>query len=302
MSPGAAETLLSGEAAANILLPVSAAEERADKDGIAAAKPKYRIPKRKVTFSDSVHTAPKAKAEQPKQRAASVQQPAFEAATGSPEAIGEPKQQEPAENDLLAVHAFSMQMHGVEEQPAAIQDAIQLEASAEKQQQDSAAPKIYQPAQQAVAQDEDAMAGQWWLSQDGFLQQEEIKFASVPERMDFGATVPEAASGEVATHETTAAIDVANFSPEMAVAAAESAERMQQQQEFGGADDGNSARAEELAEEIMGMLTPEMRQDLRVWNKTEPPTVPVKAREARALKTLKKSQLNALCVASVCAP
>ena len=43
----------------------------------------------------------------------------------------------------------------------------------------------------------------------------------------------------------------------------------------------------------MEMLTPEMRQDLRVWNKTEAPTVPVKAREARALKTLKKSALSA---------
>ena len=135
MSPGAMETLLSGEAAANILLPASAAKMRAEKEGIASAVPssKYRI-KRKIIPSDGDRTAQKAKAEQQTQRDASVPRLAFKTAEKLPGAIGVPQQQVPAAQELLEQHANGMQISGEEEQPAAEQDAIQMEASAVNQQ------------------------------------------------------------------------------------------------------------------------------------------------------------------------
>ena len=162
MSPGATETLLSGEAAANILLPASAAKMRAEKEGIASAVPssKYRI-KRKIIPSDGDRTAQKAKAEQQTQRDASVPRLAFETAEKLPGAIGVPQQQVPAARELLEQHANGMQISGEEEQPAAEQDAIQMEASAVNQQQDTAAPKILQPVHQAEEPSVGDMAGQW---------------------------------------------------------------------------------------------------------------------------------------------
>ena len=258
MSPGMRETLLSGEALANLLLPAPAAETRAEEEGIASAMPSSKQKKkRKSISSGGAFTAKKAKSKATKQRAADVQQPAFEAAQDSLDAIGEPMQQVPAAQGLLEMHANSMQIQGEEEQPAAEQDAILMEASAGKQQQDVAAYKIHQPAYHAEESSEDAMAGQWWLPQGGFLHHEEIKFAPAPERTDFGSLDLEAAYEHTPTsHDTTAAIARANFSPEAAVGAAEPAKRGQQQQKFGGADDGDEARAEELAIEIMETLTP----------------------------------------------
>ena len=239
------ETLLSGEAAANILLPASAAKMRAEKEGIASAVPssKYRI-KRKIIPSDGDRTAQKAKAEQQTQRDASVPRLAFKTAEKLPGAIGVPQQQVPAAQELLEQHANGMQISGEEEQPAAEQDAIQMEASAVNQQQDTAAPKIHQPVHQAEEPSVGDMAGQWWLPQDSFLQQEEIKFPPAPERVDFGLFDPEALQGEEAAQEATTAVARAEFSPAAVEAATNSALSMQHQQQ------NSAARATQILPEL----------------------------------------------------
>ena len=75
MSPGMRETLLSGEALANLLLPAPAAETRAEEEGIASAMPSSKQKKkRKSISSGGAFTAKKAKSKATKQRAADVQQ------------------------------------------------------------------------------------------------------------------------------------------------------------------------------------------------------------------------------------
>jgi len=235
MSPGAVGMLLSGEAAANLLLPESAAETRAEGEGIAQAMPSNKHQKKRLSpSSGGVQTAQKAKATAKKQRAASAQQLAFETTVDSPARSGELQQQATAAQDVLEEHANCMQIRSEEEQPAAEQDTIQQAASAEKQQQDTAEWEIYQPIHHAVEPSEGTMEGQWWLPQDGTTQHEGINFASVQQEVNFGAANSETLPEATAAQESTTVDARADFSPLAADSATSPALHVQQQQQQSG--------------------------------------------------------------------
>ena len=123
MSPGAAGMLLSGELAADILLPASVAETRAEEECIASAlPPKQKKKKGRTPPSGGEQRAKKAKTET--QRAASVQQLAIADREDSPP----PEyrwQQLVTEEQVRDEFGRCMQMRKEQEQRAAEQGAGQ---------------------------------------------------------------------------------------------------------------------------------------------------------------------------------
>ena len=182
--------LLSGELAADILLPASVAEARAEEVSIAEALPPQHKKKRdKTPPSGGKQRAKKAKTKT--QRAASVQQPAFVASEESPPP-GDGWQQLVTEAQVMdAFQARCMQVRSEQEQMAAEQGAGQ-QAAPEMQQQDTLAQELDQPIHQAEEPNVGAMEGQWWMPQDGTPQAEEINSAPVRQGVNFSVADPEA--------------------------------------------------------------------------------------------------------------
>ena len=181
--------LLSGELAADILLPASVAEARAEEVSIAEALPPQHKKKRdKTPPSGGKQRAKKAKTKT--QRAASVQQPAFVTREDSPAAEEDPQQPVTEAQDVDEM-GRCMQMRMEREQVAAEQGAGQ-QAAPVMQQQNEVAQNISQPAHQAEEPSVGAMEGQWWMPQDGTPQAEEINSAPVRQGVNFSVADPEA--------------------------------------------------------------------------------------------------------------
>ena len=139
--------------AANILLPASEAETRAEEDGIASALPSNHG-KKKGNSPPSGGTQKAKKAKTKSQRAASVQQLTFVAREDSPAAAEEP-QQPVAEAQDVDEHGRCLLIRSEREQEAAEQEAGQ-QAAPVMQQQDTVAQDIFQPDQ--------PVRRHWWQS------------------------------------------------------------------------------------------------------------------------------------------
>ena len=131
---------------------------------------------------------------------------------------------------------------------------------------------------------------------DATHQAEEINSAPVRQGVNFSVAEPEGWWKAISEGGPEVAVE---FLRQAAVGKRNPAEheQQQQQQQFGGADDGDKARAESLAEEIFSMLNPDMLKDIRQWNKSGAPAKSEKfvaARQARAKKTLTKTPLGTL--------